>query len=496
MKGVVLVAALALPGVLGAQQVSIAAGPRGRGAALIDSVLAEPHVVRSGPGRLELPRDSTVTTSVLVLGRPTYVASRVNGDVVVVGADLFLRPGAAISGRAVAVGGTVVPSTLAHVQGETVSLRDETFDIRAADGRVALVPRRLRVADSVGVPLFALEGLFGVGVPKYDRVDGLSLPLSGVVSLNRGSIALVPALTYRSRLGKVDPSATLSIGDTVGVQFVAHAARDTRTNDGWIYRDLINSLLTISVGTDTRNYFRSDLAEGRFIGALGGGATRLRPYLGGRYERVSPISATGTVFSFFGRNSIDHIARPNPLVEVGEIGSVLAGATFQNDIGGITSSARADVEQSVRAPGGSFTQVTLHGGVKFPTFGSQSLEFRGHAVATRGDSVPMARYAYLGGSGTLAMHDLLDMGGTELLFAESRYVMPLDRVVLPVVGVPTLTLRHALGSAGVGSLGPLQQEVGAEFGVGFSMLSLHFDYTVGAGGRSGSKFGVGLSVGL
>jgi hypothetical protein len=87
--------------------------------------------------------------------------------------------------------------------------------------------------------------------------------------------------------------------------------------------------------------------------------------------------------------------------------------------------------------------------------------------------------------------DLLELGGTELLFVESRYMIPLEKLVLPVIGSPVLTLRHLMGGAGIGSLGEFQQEVGA--GIGFRVVRL--DYTVGAGGRAGHEFGLGISLG-
>jgi hypothetical protein len=63
-----------------AQQVTVGARGEGHAAALIDSVLAGPHVVRTGTSPLVLPRDSVVTSSLLVIGRPAYVASTVLGN--------------------------------------------------------------------------------------------------------------------------------------------------------------------------------------------------------------------------------------------------------------------------------------------------------------------------------------------------------------------------------------------------------------------------------
>jgi hypothetical protein len=187
------------------------------------------------------------------------------------------------------------------------------------------------------------------------------------------------------------------------------------------------------------------------------------------------------------------MARPNPLVEAGTIGSGLIGAQLYDTLGLVASRVRAEVEQSFSTvPGtGGFTQFTLDGRVNFPTFGAQSIRIRAHGVGTVGDSVARARYAYLGGSGTLPVVDLLELGGTQLLFVESRYIIPLPGIALPLVGSPVLTLRHIMGSAGVGSLPSLEQEIGA--GIGLSALRL--DYTIDAGGNRGHKFGVGISLG-
>jgi hypothetical protein len=481
--------ALLAPAALPAQQLSLAPGSDSRAAQIISSVLAQPYRLERGTTPLELPRDSVVTTGLLVVGRPTYVAGTVHGDVVVVGADLFLRPGVDISGRAVAVGGTVAQTMLGHVGGGVFSFPDETFDLSASGGGNLLTGRRLRADEEEAVPIFQLGGYWGLGLPQYDRVDGLSLPVSGLVTLAGGGLVLEPSVTYRSRLGKLDPALAVQVGDSAGLQFVGRGARDTRTNDDWIYRDIVNSLLALGVGTDTRNYFRSDVGEGRLYANVRG----IRPFVGARYEHVTPISGTGDVFSFFGRHSLEHMARPNPLVDDDHIGSLLAGAEMKSADGVVESFLRANVEQSVHTGRGeSFTQLTLHGALAFPTFRDQSLHFRAHAVATRGDSVPLARYAYLGGSGTLALLDPLAVGGTDLLFVESRYVIPMDMVKLPYIGVPVVTLLHLMGGAGVGSLGEFQQEVG----VGLGLSLLHFDYTVGAGGRSGHQFGVGISLGL
>ena len=478
------------PLLLRAQDVTIREGTGRRSAEFIREAVSQPHVVLSGTTRLELPRDSTVTTTLIVIGRPTYLASTVRGNVVVIGADLYLRPGAEITGHAVAIGGTVATTTLGRVNGRIETFRDETYDVTPQPGGFVLDYRSMRVADAI--PLVRLAGIKGVLVPSYDRVNGLSLPFGALVMPAGGAVEIEPSVTYRSRRGALDPAVALRINPLGAVRFAGRAGYFTRSNETWNYSDLVNSATTFFGGSDTRNYFRAKGGEGRVFALMARPGMTIEPYVGARYERVTPITAAGNVFSITGRKSVEKIRRPNPLVETGTIGSGLFGAVMFDTTGLVVSRLRADLEQSFRTVTGrsNFTQLTLDGLVGFPTFGMQSLHFRAHGVITAGDSVPRARYAYLGGSGTLPVLELLELGGTKLLFVESRYVLPLERVVLPLVGSPTFTLRHIMGTAAVNGWPSLEQEIG--LGVGLSALRL--DVTQDVGGNRGHQFSLGVSL--
>jgi hypothetical protein len=109
--------------------------------------------------------------------------------------------------------------------------------------------------------------------------------------------------------------------------------------------------------------------------------------------------------------------------------------------------------------GSRFAQLTMDGTISFPTFGSHTFRFDWHWLTTPRDTAPPQRWSYLGGSGTLPTFDLLQFGGDELLFLEGRYTIPLGFFTLPLAGSPSLSLRHMLGSAGVGSLPDLEQNL-------------------------------------
>lgn len=488
MKHALRLLALAAPAYLGAQDITVEDGGH-QSARIIRDALAKPHVVRSGVGKLEFPRDSTITTTLIVVGRPTYLASKVEGDVIVIGSDLFLRPGAEITGRATAIGGTVALTTLGGAKGGTESIRDETYIPGPRSGGIHLVYQKTSMTDPV--PMFQGAGIQGFLIPAYDRVDGVSFPIGALITL--GELEIEPTLTYRSRLGKVDPAIEVRTSAEHDIRFEGSAWRDTRSNDKWIYSDLVNSLTTFFNGSDTRNYFRSDGGEGRVFWHTARPGLVVEPYVGGRFEKVSSISGTGDIFTIRSRSDSEHTMRPNPAVEPGSIGSVLAGVLFRDTAGAVISKARLDVEQSVSTMAGTsqFTQVTFDGHVGFPTFKTQTLRFSAHAVGTVGDATPRSRYAYLGGSGTLPILELLEQGGDELLYVESRYLIPVDGLVLPLVGTPVIAVRHLMGAAGVGSLPSLEQSIGA--GIGLS--ALHFDVDTDVARKRGTRFGVGISLG-
>jgi hypothetical protein len=251
---------------------------------------------------------------------------------------------------------------------------------------------------------------------------------------------------------------------------------------------------TFFAGNDTRNYFRSRIAEGRLFALIERPGISFEPFVGGRFEKVSAITASGNVWSVTGRKDLqfEHIRRPNPFVQDGDIGSGLVGAVLYDTAGTVVSRIRLGVEQSFTTMSRTtnFTQLTFDGRVDFPTFRTQHLYFRSHAVTTMGDSVPRARYAYLGGSGTLPVLDILELGGTELIYLESRYAIPIESVKLPLMGSPIVTLRHIMGSAGVNRLPSLEQEIG----IGLGLSALRFDFTHDVTGSRGSKFGAGISL--
>ena len=357
---------------------------------------------------------------------------------------------------------------------------------------------------------------FGLRIPAYDRVNGLTLPWGPKLEFGDGRVDIDALVSYRSNLGKWDPSVGGSIrpGDQTELSFFA--GRATFTNDAWIRQDITNSLAAFGVGSDARNYYRADRGTVRLTQTVSGTSFTFTPFVGGNIERdwsTGSLAPTKSPWSFFGRKGNLKMRRPNPRVAKGSITSIVGGTGVDVVRGGLDGKLDATIEQSVRTmlkpdcsgtpvggicaqpiPGDSFTQTTLNGRVSFPTFGSQTFAFRGHFVMTgRSGNTPAQRFAYLGGSNTLATVNLLALGGDRLLFVEGDYKIPIDRIQLPYVGNPFLALRYAAGNAGVGQLPALIQNLG--IGTGVSLVRV--DYSIDpAGNRSPFSRRSAVSVGL
>lgn len=334
----------------------------------------------------------------------------------------------------------------------------------------------------------------GLRVPSYDRVNGLALPWGPRLTLGEEKFQLDGLVTYRSNLGKWDPSLEGFARPGDANEIKLYVGRGTFTNDSWIRSDLANSLAALGVGSDSRNYFRADRATARFTHTLTTGAFTLTPFVGGNIERdwsTGSILPAKSPWSFFGRKDVLKMKRANPRVKTGHISSFLAGSGMALSRGGVEAKLDATVEHSLKSSltadcsgfptdaacalaSLDFTQLTLHSQVDFPTFGSQTFSFLGHAVFGTSNIAPPQRFAYLGGSGTLATVNLLALGGDRLLYVQADYIVPIDRIQLPMVGSPFVGLRYSAGNAGEGTLPPLIQNLG--IGAGASLFRV--DYSI------------------
>jgi hypothetical protein len=505
-RGLVLAALLALlalltrAGVAAAQpRVSLVdLGPGGSGR-MLARTLAGPHrLVEPDSTWFVLGRGEEEPGSLVILGRTAAIEGSVRGDVVVVGGDLFIRPGARIAGRAAAIGGGAYPSTLATISLGVESFRDNTFLItRVSSGYQLAYQSRYEDAS----PPLTLPGIYGLRLPAYDRVDGVSFPFGPTLSFAGGRGEASALATYRSDLGKVDPSASAALRLTRRFRLAASGGRGTFSNEEWIWPTVLNSASALVFGSDTRNYYRADRGELTAHRLWETATLDLEPLVGARMERSWAVGPTllerRGPWSIWGRtDTVEGMYRANPQVPRLNIASALGGVALKWQPRDVRVRARGLAEQSlgISGPGvvdpDAFTQVTTDVAVGFPTFGDQTYAMDMHWVTTPGGVAPPQRFAWLGGTGTMPFMELLEQGGGELLLVDQRYSIPLLMVRLGTFGSPTLQLRHRLGSAGLTRLPALDQMIGIGVHVALARAELQLDP---ATGRTRLAFGFAFS---
>ena len=455
--------------------VQVEASGREPPARILIAALAAPHdiMLTDSTRRLLVPRGTTLPRTTIIIGGDASVGAGVRGDVIVVGGDLFLSPGAVIDGSAIAIGGAVYGSTLAAVAGGTHSYRDATFDATNAGGAI-----RLQYRSTPGpVPGLEVGLVDGLRMPIYDRVQGLSL-LWGPVLRPTARLQLDPTITYRSHIGAWDPGLGVAVQAGEVWSLTLDVRRTTLTNDAWIQTDLANSLSSVVSGVDSRNYYRADRGEIAFSRVDRTAALEVRTTFGVNTERAWSVGSPDTLgsrpWTLRGPGDADNFARANPAIQRGRTSSAFVGSTAEWIFGDVRMRGAGRAEVPWQTPGDvRFVQVTLDGTVQFPTFGVQRYRTDVHAVVTPGDTAPPQRFAYLGGTGTLpVMSELLSLGGDQLLYIDSRYDIPIQRIRIPYVGSPMLTFRYSAGSAGVQGLPRLIQNIGTSVSV--SLLRVEY----------------------
>jgi hypothetical protein len=424
------------------------------------------------------------------------VDGTVDGDLLVVGGDLYTHPGARITGSAATFGGGIYESALATIAGSRTAFRDFTYDVEPTDGGFVLSYRPLVVRSRSA---FEWAGPLGFVIPSYDRTDGLTLPLAAHFASSRSGIDVEPAIAYRTELGAFDPSATATFQFDRRSTVELSAEHGTFTNDNWIRPDLSNSIATLVLGDDMRNYFRATRVQGTASRRWDAGNRSLEPYLGARWERGSNVrpdsGALGGPWSVTGRRDRDDMLRANPRIDDGDISSVLAGAALTWKSGPVSTDSRLDVEVGRGARmlgppnGATFAQSTVDARFTLDAFRDQRLRVIAHGVLTTAGQTPRQRWSYLGGPGSLATLGPLSLGGDELVYVDGEYDLPISRVSLPFVGSPVLTLRDAIGGAGVRALPALEQALG----VRLSLSYLYLEALVDPAARHGT-LGLGFTA--
>ncbi len=414
-----------------------------------------------------LPADFRANGDLVVLGAEVRLEGTVEGAVAVLDGGLFVRPGARIAGPVVTVGGGYYRSALASA-GEAldVPLQAEARVEGDDNGFVVIL------LAPPGQPPIRLPGLLGLGLPTYDRVDGLTLRWGTAAHLRGDSIATTAGATvsYHSARGELGGRVALLHPLTADLRLELAGARRTATNESWIRGDLENSIATIGLHSDVRDYHRTDEASltlaRRPRQALIAGEGRVLPRLTVRASRDRSVAASDP-WTLFG----DEPWRPNPAIDEGTLASVVGGAEAER-VGATTAFlGDAAVEWAPEGIGDfSFVQLVASGEWAAEALWRHRFELFAYTRQTLGgDAAPRQRWSFVGGSGTLSTLETARMRGDHVVYVESGYALPAP-VKVPFLDAPEVRLEHRLGSAWVSGFEPPRWEQALGAGLDFGLL--------------------------
>jgi hypothetical protein len=437
-KLIFLLLMLGMASPLRAQRVQL----RGYGEADLDAVLR----AATSPGTLVLVRDTlvkagdTIRTNVLVLRARFILEGTVVGDLTGVEANMYLRPAAVVTGKVTNIAGGLYPSELAR----TGSIDDRPLApyhlLRSGDDYV--------IEGTVRRPALGLLG--GFRMPEYNRVDGLRVevgpsialpPFAGLEPTIRGSIGY--ATEREDFLGR----AALELKRGRSMVVVGWEDDVTATNDAWIRGPLTNSIAVLWEGKDYRNYHAVDRTYLEFRRILERGARVSGYWLRAQNEQVHPLAA-GDPWTIFEPDSI----RSNPLVPRDRVTSAFLGAhtAWTGTASLWRAEAAIEVAGNVTGTNTAYKAYTANALYAMKAIANHTLEietwFRGPLPGT--DALPLQRWTFVGGSGTLYTHEIAEFPGDRLAFVESEYTIPFaQQFTLPVLGAPRLKLMHNIGMA-------------------------------------------------
>jgi hypothetical protein len=451
-----LAAVLALAAPLAAQEIVIRGDDRSPAAEAAREVLRRNQFVWMDRDTVLGP-DFHAPGDLVVYDAAVRLEGSVEGTVLVVGGHFYVRPRARVGGPIAVLSGGAYPSGLA-VTGPVLTTEpgaDVVIDQEVTpEGRVraGVSMRRPETHPVLGYGLAAL--------PTYDRVNALTVAAGVTLRPTRredGSRfdAWVSYRTARRSFGG-GVRGDLPLGDA-GVHLRAEASRATRTNDAWMRGDLMNTLTSLFLGTDYRDYHESDRAELRLVRPLPqppiAGEGGLVPYVAAAVHRDRSLPARRP-FAFVGRDGLD---RFNPPVVEETFVSALAGSAFHWRGRSSALDGAVGVEQvlahsaapDTAFPGAMrFTHAVGWARYTATALADHSLEVyvRGAAPLNAGGAPPQ-RWGILGGSTTLPTLEIAHFRGDHLGFVETTYGIPIHALQLPIVGPPSLELWHAAGAA-------------------------------------------------
>lgn len=381
--------------------------------------------------------DADVAGDLLVLEAQVRLSGWVKGDIYVVDGDIFLRPGARVSGDIVVLGGGYYGSGMATVDGEVTWKPAERYSVVPSDGGFEIHP----VTDDP--PVVDLHGLYGFEAPTYERVDAVTIAWG--LTLRAASWAWKPSLElvgrYRSGQGEVEGTVR-QFWHPGPVEFGIEAERVVRTNEGWIRGGVSNSLSYLFLGDDFRNYYGADRVA---LVLRGNGESWLTPAFRVEWEDAWSRNA-GDQFTFFGSSTV----RENPAIDDGETWSAalaLAADRETGTRGRLVGHVLLEAADSAVAGDFSYLLGEVQGRWHTPGFGAHEVDVFGLARGDLAGDLPEQRWTGFGGRATLPTLGVLEFRGPRVVYGQLGYAIPIEPLRAGQLGVLDVFARVGTGAA-------------------------------------------------
>lgn len=432
-----------------------------------------------------IARGDTIHRSVLVLDASLIHEGVIMGDLVLVDAGAFVRPGSVVTGDLVNIAGGLYRSEIAEIGGLIM-------DLPTAPYHVVREPDRLVIRAAPAPARLGLDGLLGLHVPTYDRVNGVTLlwgasyrlpVVLGVQPLAHGQLG------WQTQRGDPTYAADLTFRRSATAVTVGHE-RAWDTNERWIRGDLFNSLAYLWNGRDMRDYHEVERTWVEVTRRFADRARRLSATVGVRVQIEDASSLTpGAPWFLLGSET-----RPNPPIDDGRTSSIQGSldVSWQGDETRL--GARAEMESGQAWWDGAFRfdRATARGDWAMLAFANHTLAIDFFLQTALGQRpLPRQRWSFVGGPGTLHTLPVAEHYGDHVAFVETSYIIPTpERFALPVLGAPRVHLIHAAGMAWTsGASRDFHQEVG----VRLDFVGVYVRYMVVPDDLGTSDLSVGLS---
>ena len=389
-----------------------------------------------------LARGDTVPGPVLLLEGTARIAGRIAGDVYVVDGDLFLRSGASITGNVLVLAGGFYDSDLAGVGGTLTYRPNEPLRVRPTRGGFEII------SEVEPEPAFELDGTYGLHLPTYDRVNGLSLPVGALARLSDvpGRPEVAAGITWIPAREDVDYRLHNSwrLGERIRLGLFATSA--VVSNEAWIRPTWYNSLAHFVAGDDVRSHYDSralglelewtspeppvweDAPRWRVVAAVG--REEAEDF---RFRQVTILFGEEPPGPFPSLPDYDpHLQVDEGSLWFGRLGFewVSQGRDRHTAIGlGIEAGSEDELSHLVigLGPIAKYDFLLVEGRVSTRRVMPWGHFVEGFAIGRLDVSgrLPMQRYSMIGGVGTLPTMPLRGLRDARLVYAEAAYGIPL-----------------------------------------------------------------------